>query len=107
MGYRETVVAPLGARDFLQINPVAKWVLAVSTVIRQLRLRLRMSVGIPSLPHVPSWRVQGPIYVSICLLFYRHKDALFIDKKLSKNKIRCLFHCYLKTFSVVKIIWCQ
>ena len=79
-------MAPLGARDFLKINPVAKCVLSVSLGIRQLGLRLRMSVGIPSLPHMLSWRVQGLIYVYVCLWFYRHKDPLFLHKKFSKTK---------------------
>ena len=62
-----------------------------------------MSVGLPSLPHTPSWRVQGLIYVYVCLSFYRHKDPLFLDKELSKNKTIYLCLCYLKTFKLLKI----
>lgn len=83
MGDRGIVLASLGAREFLLINPVVKWVLAVSSGIRQLGLRLRMSVDIPSLPHTPSWRVQGLIYGFVCLSFYGNKGPLFLDKKLS------------------------
>jgi len=36
MGDQGIVVAAVGARDFLYINPVANWVLAVPSGIRQL-----------------------------------------------------------------------
>jgi len=61
--------------------------------------RLRMSVGIPSLPHTPSWRVQGLIYVYVCLSFYRHKDPLFLDKKLSKTKTDVCVFVILRLFN--------
>jgi hypothetical protein len=115
MGDRGIVVGPVGARDFFTYQPCGEvstgcflcdknsWGLKLTTQLH-LGLRVRISVSILSLPHMLSWHVQRLIYFYICVLFYRRKDPLFLDKKLLKKKqTKCLCLCNLKAFQLLKL----